>query len=102
MKRFLCVLFICLLFLTACGQKPVSNTEELLNMSDSELIEWLKGQGVEIPKDYDDELLWADFAHTVVEATIADENFSGGIGISYYVTADFGDAITEAVRNYIE
>lgn len=105
MKRIAFVLLALVLLLTACKQNPTSKSEELLNMSDTELIEWVKEQGVEIPDDFDDEMMWADFVRSAVETTITyidDPNYSAGMAINYIVTAEFGDAISEAVRNYIE
>ena len=105
MKRFALILLTFVLLLTACGLKTVSKTEELLSMSDAELIGWVKEQGIKIPTDYDDELMWADFVRSAVETTITyidDPNYSAGMSVNYTVTAEFGDAISEAVRNYIE
>lgn len=73
---------------------------ELLNMTDKELIDWLKEHDVEIPNDYEDELAWTEFARNIMESVVNNQDVS--MAYSYYKTLEFADAITNAVREYLK
>ena len=104
MKKLFCVILTAIMIFVAFAPLSVQgldigdSKQVLSTMSEQECIAFLKSQGVKIPDDYEDELVWGPFVKRII-ANVEEEPeciFS----YNYSVTQEFAEAIRTVVNEY--
>ena len=104
MKKLLCMIMVVVmmaLVLPPVSAQTLTSSEPkqiLSEMSEQECISFLKNHNIEIPDDYEDELVWGPFIQSVIASV---ENDSDCLfSYNYSVTQEFAEAIRNAVNEY--
>lgn len=104
MKKLLCVvLIISVMVLQLTPVFAVEMEDEaaktiLSELPEVECVAFLKSAGVEMPDDYEDELIWGPFAKRIIKQV--EENPDCRFSYNYDVTQSFAEAIKKAVNEY--
>ena len=94
----------CIMVLVVCiSMFSVSVSAEdhkirLSELSEAECITFIKAQGVSIPSDYEDELMWGAFVKEII--TLVEQNPGTSLYFNYSVVHSFANDIKCAVNEY--
>jgi hypothetical protein len=100
MKKIICIALV-LVFVFGMSTSAIAaknGTAQLSELSDEEIINFLKESGVEIPQIFDDEITWALFVRNTIQQVEADPNTF--LHYNYSVLHQFANEIKMAVNSY--
>lgn len=101
-KMFSIILTITLTLSASASASAVatidSGIEKLSDMSELECLEFIKNAGVQIPNDFEDETVWAQFVKETIQ--LVEECPQYPFAYGYTVTQNFAEEIQDVVNEY--